>query len=724
MARRRSSVGTRRISVPALTGGVSTQPQEQRFPNQVNEAINVTVDMVRGLEKRDGTKLLGTAALPSTSAPIIGSHWFRRDDDELYLMIIQDKTITGATNSLRIFNVLDSTAGVVTECSVSYPGGNSTAAETYFTTTGGTCGFINISDTAFIYNDAVVVSLDSTDLNSTYPDPDATGITVADWSALGTPASSGLYRYCTSDFPGHPSGWWKSISISTLPYWERARTPEANSAFDTTTMPLQLRCTAKNTFEISVPTWVDRLAGDSDTNPGPSFVGQKINSMSYFGGRLWVGAGQQLVSSQTEDLLNFWIDSYETLKDTDPIDLTVGSDSPMSIEHTVPYSKSLVVFTDSERQFEVRAGTSGTLSPTNVQLFDTTAYPRSTTRPTRINNLLYFPTNGGGATRLYEYEVSEEGVPSTAVDVTSHAYGYIPEGVMEITASSTTDQIFMHTAGSTKLYVYQQAYAGNEKIQNAVISWDFGEQIQKMTIVGSTLYLLFNRAGTWRVESVYTARSRDDQNQDSFSYPISLDGKQHLTGTYANGTTTWTSATSGDTISIGVLGNDWKDRTVTNRAGDSVVVDQSGVFIGVTQVGNTLTASGDWSDYPVWFGRNVDMTCQLSQQYVRDENMTAVDGTLQLKTMSTKHKETGYFEVQVTPPGRSPHTSTYTGKQIGSFTWEANAFPDRGIHRTKVMSSANGVDIKFVSDSPAPCNLTSVEMIGGFVPSKPSSTDF
>ena len=389
----------------------------------------------------------------------------------------------------------------------------------------------------------------------------------------------------------------------------------------------------------------------------------------------------------------------------------------------------MIVFTDASRQFEIASGDNGVVSPASTSLRESTAYPQPQATPVRLGNLLYFPTNGGGATRLYEYLMIDGAIPSAANDVAGHAFGYMPENCSRIVSVAETDQIMMQF-GDNDLYVYQQSWAGDQKVQNAVFKWQFATDADTLVsydVVGSTLYVLLERDGAWRVESVYTARSKDSQNQDNFEYPISLDGKQSLTGTYENGRTTWTSAITDEPVRLVVLGEEWSSVPVTSRqSGTTVFLDKSGSFLEVRiDSPTTFSVQGDYSAYPVVAGRDVDMTVQLSQQFMRDDSGVPMDGTLQLKRMQVHYRNTGYFKVSVTPPGRQTHYSEYTGKQVGLFEFaNADMFPETGTFPAKVLSSAAGVDIVLSSDNPSPVNIPYIEIFGGFVQNKPSTTRY
>lgn len=715
-----------RITIPSLVGGVSTQPEGQRFPNQVSEAINVNLDIVRGLEKRDGSVLAGMVSETVDFTDVVSSHWFQRDEDEYYLILACSGTESAP---LRIYNVANgcSVCTVTVDSDVNVPYSR------------GLDGLVNISDTSYMFNSTVAVATDPTVATAYSRDRHVTNQVDA-WDDLTAPNTINpkVYRYVLEDYPGHPAGFYVGVNTDpdALPQWERVQTPDANSAYDPTTMPLRLQCTGPNAFRLSVPEWAPRLSGDSLTNPPATFTGQKITGLTFWSGRLWVQAGQNLVASRANDLLNFWVDDEVAVNDADIIDLQVGSDITLDITHVLPYSNTAVIFTTANRQFEITSGSSGLVSPATISLRESTAYPSSTAQPVRLGNLLYFPTNGGGSSRLYEYIITDGSLPSSANDAVSHAYGYMPENVTKCVPIAESDQIFMLTAGSSDIYGYQQRWNGADKVQSAVFKWSLqnpDDTVLNIDAVGSVLYVLIARSGStpsWRVEKVYTARSSEDINQDGFDYPVSLDGKQLLNGSYnsVTGKTRWTSLLRGETFDTGFLGSEWSATTVFSRQADEVTtVDQSGTIIDVVMVdSNTMEASGNWSAYPVIFGRGVNMQVELSTLHVRDDQGLPVDGTLQLKRLNVHHRNTGYFRVGVTPPGRSEHFSEYTAKKVGLFSFLSNddLISGSGMFPVKVMSSASGVKIKITSDNPSPANIPYIEIFGNFVPSKSSTTNY
>jgi len=82
------------IPVPTLIGGVSRAAQSQRPLGTVEAADNVVISLSRGVEKRAGSNLVGTASLAVTN-PTNSKHigWIDRDEDERFVFLI-DPTVT------------------------------------------------------------------------------------------------------------------------------------------------------------------------------------------------------------------------------------------------------------------------------------------------------------------------------------------------------------------------------------------------------------------------------------------------------------------------------------------------------------------------------------------------------------------------------------------------------------------------------------------------------
>ena len=117
-----------RQTIPNYNGGISQQPDELKLPGQVVQAKNVYPDLVQGLMKRPGSKLIaslsdnGTAALNSE----VNGRWFHyyRDEAEQYIGQVH------RDGDINVWKCSDGSAQTV-----NFDAGTSTALANYLTHT-------------------------------------------------------------------------------------------------------------------------------------------------------------------------------------------------------------------------------------------------------------------------------------------------------------------------------------------------------------------------------------------------------------------------------------------------------------------------------------------------------------------------------------------------------------------------------------------------------------
>jgi hypothetical protein len=803
MAKRTSTVT--RIPVPNMLGGVSRLPPALRAPNSLEEAVNVTSHFARGLEKRPGTEYIapdkdqnnnsglavGTTARSSSSNFY---HWVDRDSDEKYLMIFSpDQHATPASRDpIQIFNVTDSTNANL--CSVSWEAGKEADLKTYLThLDSGNFGLkaISYEDTTIVVNLNKATALLSANPGP-YLDPLSTGTNVELYSnghhratvfgePAGGPASGGFpqppaladintYWYARISDGGFPSGWYKATSETEWPWYTRQATPFANSRFDKTSMPIRIRNTGKDTFVVEQIPWTDRLSGNPALNPAPTFVGKKITDLALHRGRLWIAAGEQLVGSRTNDLFNFWVDDYQVLRDDDPVDITVGTGRVSIISHLVSFAKALVVFTDTDQQFEVRG--EPIISPTNVALLPTTNYGVASCKPVTTNRQMYAPVTKGTATQVHEYYYDEQAANNISVDIAAPVEGWMPPDIRQIVASKTGDALFLRSqfnGHTTSIYLNFMLWNGNEKAQSAWNKWTFESDsvIQSIQVFNDYLYILFKRvipnnlfspaANGYETDQFWVERVRirnldnvyiNDATTELLFEPR-LDRQYSILMTSAN--TTYAEYDP-DTMTT-TLKLPWYDyryhqqgtelnRDTTDSPCNVIIkLDQSkgklGTIAGtvfvpklakVTTVlvsGTTrwthITIPGQFDQDTIFVvGRPYTGSATLSDVYLRDEQNTPVIGTLQLKQLSVAHNDTGYIALSVTPESRSTLTWEYTAKLVGSYTLNRTNTSNDDIIHFKVMASADHTVMTLSNPQPTPMRISSLEFLVNFVPYKRS----
>ena len=692
-----------RIAIPDLAGGVSRQPDSRRFANQVEECTNTLLHLAQGLEKRPGFEMVKDLTNISGDLYV---HWINRSTTERYAVIFKND----ATTPVTIYRI-DGTA-----CTINWI---DAAAKTYATTAVSNLRMITVDDTTILVNSSITTALSS----STSPgyatvDQNGSANNRDSWELFDLPpAGVGVFYYAKDDALGHPAGWYESLSTTVQPWYKRVRSPHALSVFDADTMPIRIIQTGATTFEGRLIEWAPRYTGDSDTNPPPSFTGKKITDLCLHRNRLWFSAGESVIGSQTGDYYNFFLNSYSSVVDSDPVDISIGSAEVATISWMAPFAKQIVVFTTSGAQYEISAKEA--MSPTTVNVTPSTTYASPMTRPAIVGSQLYWIAPKGPYAQMFEYITDESTAQSVATDAASHVDRYIPSTVVNLTASSSNDVIVCRDG--TDIYANFMFWQGDKKIQNSWCKWTLGhvDDLIGMNVYDDYLYVIVREvttaATTMRIDRM-SLRHADPVHPD---YIPRMDNLVKVSGTYsgATRTTTFTVPFNVDDLDTMYLGTEYPTQSGSRLATESCTP----VAINNT----TVVVNGKYDTADVYLGTSFDMSVELSRQYIRDQNSVPAVGTLQLKQLTVYHRNTGFFALEIDPKTEPSSTRVwkYTGKQLGSvgFILNRNVISDNDSQNFKIMASSGGVDLRLTSDSPAPVNITALEFVGDFVVSKRSA---
>ena len=141
-------------------------------------------------------------------------------------------------------------------------------------------------------------------------------------------------------------------------YVETVKPGLANS-FDASTMPIQFMRTSEDpwddafaadfgetVFALAQVSWEDRLIGDEDTAPDPSFITEKLNDIFFHKNRFGFLAGENIILSEIGEFFNFYNTTATDLLDTDPIDLASPSNRVSILYHSVGFNEDLYLFSN------------------------------------------------------------------------------------------------------------------------------------------------------------------------------------------------------------------------------------------------------------------------------------------------------------------------------------------------------------------------------------------
>jgi hypothetical protein len=770
-----------KIPLPALTEGMSTRPMPDRSPGSVKLALNTTMRRIRGLEKRAGTTMVGSD-LPSgalnVTTPAAGKsvHWINRDSDEQFLVLV-DSANTGDAR-LEVFTLVARGTGDGTE-------GNEKAGQKmpvtsvtfmtddpldYITDSGAAdvvrqFRMVTVADATIIVNRSCEVGLSGSAIDyqkedNSYIRDGANSNNLPSWSdfphpPLGTAADGDVkddeIYYAKDDDLGWPAGWYRASSTTVPPWYTRIRTEGANSLMDHTKWPVRLDFDGTE-FSLRFPSWVARYSGDSFSNPGPQLASgpsapHAIRDVCFFQGRLWFGGYEFLDSSQSSDVFNFWNNSYVTIADTDPVNISLQSDAVTTVQWMVPFDGGIIVLTQGSRQFQITSA--GAMTPSSVAILPTTSYSTvAYCAPAKMGNQLYFAAEQNGFMQIYEYIFQADRGSNVATVASAEIESLIPTRAKVIRTSPTHDLLFvLSNTDSRSLYVCQMKWENDQATQRAWQKWDFDYVIYDIQVIGSILYILtLHTDGLLYLEAMTIDVPDNDDDGETpttvngysgsgdMEIALRLDGRESVQGTYdaLTNTTTWVVNREDALLDTVVLGQMFdcnyefptgtyntqrsKGRVLTVDGG-ALIVNASGGITTVVATGNYAT-NGNLDNAPCWVGRSYEQRVTLNEQFARDET-GVVGGIVTLKKLMLRLVDTGLFRVEVTPQGRDTISYTYIGKSIGQATiGDGINFSEYDEFTANIFGSAHTTEIDLVNDSPFPSRFIGGQFTAGFITAK------
>ena len=484
---------------------------------------------------------------------------------------------------------------------------------------------------------------------------------------------------------------------------------------DNSTMPHALLSKPDGTFEFKALEYTNREAGDDDSNPIPSFVGAKINTIFTHKARIGYLANENLALSSSRDIYNFWKESVLTELDTDRIDTPVTSPRGVSVlRHAVPFDGNLLLFSDNS-QFVLEGG--NVLSEKTASIDLTTGYETSEqVVPINAGSTLFFAFDKNKHTGIREYFVNQALI-NDAEDITSYVPTFLPSKAFKM-VNSTLDNMLglLFEETPKRLYCYKYYYSNNQKQQSAWGYWEFSNAIEILDtfmIKNEIFFIIQYQDGVYLEKANLTAGIADvdytDQTGKQVKFNVLVDRKTiNIQKSYdsTNNLTTFTFPYP--------------------STGDPVLVDDRGLEL-VIQPDNiqrntdnlTVKVRGDHTNNNIIGGIRYTAYFTLPHIYYRQKdsngNDVALDGSLQLLDIWFNYARTGYFRVEVTPLYQDTSVYVFNGKTIGTPSTTLNQTPIvDGEFPVAVLCRSKEVEIKVVNDSYLPSNFISALWNGDY----------
>ena len=504
------------------------------------------------------------------------------------------------------------------------------------------------------------------------------------------------------------------VKYQTDGVWKETIGQSVSLGLDNSTMPHALINNNDGTFTFQEIDWTDRTCGDGITNANPSFVNNKINNLLFYKNRLGVLARDNLIFTENAEFFNFFSKTVTQVLDTDPIDIAASGSEVNTLFDSVAFNESLLLFSEKA---QYKLGSVGeTISPTSAVLNEVSAFEYdNSVKPVSAGKFAYFSQARNNNTAIREYFADDDTLTNDGLDITVSVQNLIPTNAYQLISNTTEDTLIAlasdtadtqtapYTTGTDitstnggTMFIYKYFFDRGEKVQTAWSKWIFNNaKILGGMSFESFIYLMVVEGTNTKLIKIDLRNLKDT----TIGFGVYLDLKTNVTGTYDSNTnlTTFTAPYGAKTGLIAIDATNGNNYAVTNTSGA------------------TYTLEGDHTD--LYIGIPFESKYTMSQQYVRESSgrglVAITSGRYQIRNISFNYENSGYFQVEVTPNGRTTSYSFMNGYIIGTATSKVGV-PAINSGTIKVPVSCRNTDftLDIKSSSHLPMYIASAEVEG------------
>lgn len=492
--------------------------------------------------------------------------------------------------------------------------------------------------------------------------------------------------------------------------WKETVKPGIPCKLDPATLPHALIRQADGTFTFGPLEWGERICGDEDSAPFPSFVGRTLNGLFFYRNRLSFLSGENVVMSEVGEFFNFFLTTVTTLVDSDVVDVAASHTKSSILHHAVTFSGGLLLFSD-QSQFVLEHDT--VLSNATVSIKPVTEFEASMkAAPVSSGKTVFFATDKGEWGGVREYiTLPDNSDQNDASDITAHVPRYVRGNVSRLECSTNEDMLLVLSEEMrTSLWLYKYFWNGSEKIQSAWSRWDMCGEVLSAAILNTGVYLIMQYGdGVYLEKMDITPGYKDEGETFEYCLDRKITERDVTLGAY-DAINKTTAITLPYDIPAGYT------PVVVTRTGGQ---DAPGNLLRRVRVTGprTLTVEGpDAHGRKLFIGIPYESSYTFSTFAIREgdsKGNAVTTGRLQLRRLTLNCSNTGFLHMHVTPKFRPTSTYTFTGRELGHGTNIIGAIPlYTGTISFPILSLNTQVEVKVGSDSFLPFALVNASWEG------------
>ena len=491
--------------------------------------------------------------------------------------------------------------------------------------------------------------------------------------------------------------------------WKETVKPGIPCKLDPATLPHALIRQADGTFTFGPLEWGERICGDEDSAPFPSFVGRTLNGLFFYRNRLSFLSGENVVMSEVGEFFNFFLTTVTTLVDSDVVDVAASHTKSSILHHAVTFSGGLLLFSD-QSQFVLEHDT--VLSNATVSIKPVTEFEASMkAAPVSSGKTVFFATDKGEWGGVREYiTLPDNSDQNDASDITAHVPRYVRGNVSRLECSTNEDMLVLSEEMRTSLWLYKYFWNGSEKIQSAWSRWDMCGEVLSAAILNTGVYLIMQYGdGVYLEKMDITPGYKDEGETFEYCLDRKITERDVTLGAY-DAINKTTAITLPYDIPAGYT------PVVVTRTGGPEAPGNLLRRVDVTGP-RTLTVEGpDAHGRKLFIGIPYESSYTFSTFAIREgdsKGNAVTTGRLQLRRLTLNCSNTGFLHMHVTPKFRPTSTYTFTGQELGHGTNIIGAIPlYTGTINFPILSLNTQVEVKVGSDSFLPFALVNASWEG------------
>ena len=504
--------------------------------------------------------------------------------------------------------------------------------------------------------------------------------------------------------------------------WEETLEPGLKYQFNELTMPHQLVRQADGTFVYSAVNWNDRLVGDDNTNPEPSFVNHTISHIFFYRNRMGFLSGQNVILSRAGDLFNFWNTSAQTAVNDDPIDISAAGKRPAFLNYVEPTSVGLVLYATNE-QFLLGTD-SDILAPTSAKVNSLSAYEcDANVESVSLGTSQAFISKTPLYTRLFELTDVTSEQPPLMADITNVVPELIPESIDSMVSSPALSVVSMGATGSSTLYQYRfLARTREERLVNCWYKWELTGKLLTQFFDSSTFFTCVSNGSDVYVQSYDMTQSSEegfltlptgektDVCLDLFdtnpvhSYDAAND-KTIIRLPY--------DAVAGKQLKVVVLGGFIGDENVVGSESVGAILEPT---LQTDADGTFVEINGDFQGRDLIIGYNYDMSLKLPKlyRYTNSNGQIINDdvSSLILHRIKVKTGLSGPVDYKVSITGLADYTETISVTQPNQYQLNSVNMQASSTHVVPVFQRNENLAIEIIGNTPFPVSLLGLDWEG------------